>query len=309
MSILRHTITSLAGALWCMCFATTASWADGIVTFKRISEFSPKASAKLVQAFVEHWNYAEEAKINSDLRIQHFIAQVATETYGLRVIEENLSYKAERLREVFPTRVSPADALKLQRNPIATANHVYGNRRDLGNGPPNDGWNYRGSGFLQLTGKANFKKRGQEVGLPLEQKPDLARQPREGMIAATAYWKSRGINSAADKDDLEKVRALVNGGKNGLPEARIWIARAKRIFFSTPSSPQESASKREEMRAVQDVLVDLGVLDRGPEETVSRSKLSAALKAFQHSRGIPETGQYDEDTLYELSDPDNKFKD
>ncbi|MDX0488362.1 hypothetical protein GOC76_30030 [Sinorhizobium medicae] len=307
MSVNRFSGAAAVGA-FLLLLTAPCSAADAEMA-KKFAAFSPGASAKLVQSFIEYWEFAEKAGINNDLRIQHFIAQVATETGGLRRIDENLSYRPARLLKVFKSRVSRADAQRLAHDPIATANHVYCYRRDLGNGGPNDGWDYRGSGFLQLTGKANFEARGKEVGLPLGANPELARQPREGMMAAAAYWKSKRINAAADKDDLVRVRALVNGGSNGLPEAKIWLARAKRYFAAKTTAPQESASKREEARAVQDLLASMGVLVKGPEESVSRNQFRDALKEFQKSRGIPQTGEYNDETLYKLTDRDDRFSD
>jgi putative chitinase len=48
---------------------------------------------------------------------------------------------------------------------------------------------------------------------------------------ACLYWASRKINAAADADDLVKVRKLVNGGSNGLDDAKVHLARAKKILL------------------------------------------------------------------------------
>ncbi len=90
-----------------------------------------------------------------------------------------------------------ADAERLaSKTPQEIANHVYANR--LGNGGPQsgDGWAYRGSGYLQLTSKSNYKARGAEIGRPLVAEPDLVRRPRDGLLSALAYW---GASSSTAK--------------------------------------------------------------------------------------------------------------
>lgn len=134
-----------------------------------LARFSPRARADLVAVILQQWKLAEAEGINSADRVRHFIAQMATETGGLRQIAENMNYSAERLLKVFPRRVTREQAEQLAHKPVLIANHVYNGR--LGNRLPNDGWDYRGSGLIQLTGRGNFSSRGKELGLAFEDNP------------------------------------------------------------------------------------------------------------------------------------------
>ena len=273
-----------------------------------LSRFSPRGRADLLQAILSNWNLVTAAEIKTPLRTQHFLTQLAVETGGFIRIDENLNYSADRILKVFPRRVTPGQSRMLAHNPIELANHVYGGR--LGNTKPGDGWRYRGSGFMQLTGRENFRERGRMLKLPLEEQPELARTPGPGFSAAIAYWRAREINGAADRNDLVQVRRLVNGGTNGLAEARIWFARAKHYFpvitteavaqAEIPSPPEykeeaPAASNKEELAAVQERLKELGFLSAPSEELVRPNELSSALKAFQESIGLPATGLYNEE--------------
>jgi putative chitinase len=268
-----------------------------------IAKFSPRARADVVVAIVSRWQLASTAGINSPLRVQHFMAQLATETGGLQTLEENLNYSAERLREVFPSRCTEQEALQLAHKPIAIANHVYNGR--LGNKPPMDGWNYRGSGLIQLTGRANFAARGAELKMQLEALPDLVRTPDYAFQTAVAYWTARALNAPADADDIVKVRLLVNGGSNGLPDARIWFARARQTWPSGSAVGEAGGTTLEESTAVKDQLSALGFLEQKSYESTNAGEVSDALRRFQESRGLPATGIYDESTLYALTDPSN----
>ena len=172
------------------------------------------------------------AAINTELRLAHFLAQTATETGGYKTLEENLAYSAAGLMAIFP-KYFPTEKLTIGfvMNPRAVALKVYSDR--LGNGPAStgDGWDFRGRGLIQLTGRANYEARGDEANVPLESMPELAADPTLSVKLACLFWASRKINAAADADDLVKVRQLVNGGTTGLDDAKIHLARAKKILL------------------------------------------------------------------------------
>jgi len=92
---------------------------------------------------------------------------------------------------------------------------MYEGRKDLGNTQPGDGARYHGRGYIQLTGRANYRAYGQKLGLPLEQNPDLALQPDVAARILARYMKDRGIDKLAERGDWQGVRRAVNGGLNG----------------------------------------------------------------------------------------------
>ena len=113
-------------------------------------------------------------KLNKS-RAAHFFAQTAHESGGFKAFSENLNYGAKGLRGIFgkyfPTE---GQARQYERQPMAIANRVYANR--MGNGPESsgDGWNYRGRGALQLTGKSNYQAFADYINRPdVMDNPDL----------------------------------------------------------------------------------------------------------------------------------------
>ena len=97
---------------------------------------------------------------------------------------------------------------------------LYDARRDLGNQGPPDGERFRGRGFVQLTGRANYLARGRAIGMgdQLVQNPGLANDPEIAARLLASLLKSRqkAILAALAKDDLAAARRLVNGGSAGL---------------------------------------------------------------------------------------------
>ena len=91
---------------------------------------------------------------NADI-FHEFIANVLEESWEFGKLEENLNYRAERLVQVWPGRFPGIKTAEpYAHNPKKLADKVYGNR--MGNSHPGDGWLYRGSGCIQLTGRDNF---------------------------------------------------------------------------------------------------------------------------------------------------------
>lgn len=151
--------------------------------------------------------------INTALRQAHFLAQILHESGGFRWLEEIWGPTPAQLR--------------------------YEGRRDLGNIQPGDGYRYRGRGLIQLTGRANYRRYGELLGLPLEANPDLAARPEHAAMIAGAYWQARGLNSRADRDDLEGITRAINGGLNGIEDRRRWLERAKRALGVGPLGHSE----------------------------------------------------------------------
>ena len=98
----------------------------------------------------------------------------------------------------------------------------YEKRKDLhgDNMKPGDGKKYKGRGFIQLTGRANYAKYGKLVGQPLEADPLLAKDPAIAAAVAIKYWEKRVDQKAARAGNVERVTKNINGGQNGLADRK-----------------------------------------------------------------------------------------
>ena len=115
-----------------------------------------------------------------------------------------MNYSTKSLLRIFSRRtVSVKKAKEIGKKPKKIANWVYGFR--LGNRGRNtdDGWDYRGSGYLQVTGRYNFRQTARLTGVDLENSPQLLRDPVIGFQVALAFWKAQKANAAADTDSVE----------------------------------------------------------------------------------------------------------
>ena len=95
---------------------------------------------------------------------------------------------------------------------------AYEGRADLGNTQPGDGVRYKGRGYIQLTGRANYRDYGNRLGVDLENNPDLAKDPNIAADIAIAYWQQRVDRNAARAGDVRTVTRNINGGLNGLAD-------------------------------------------------------------------------------------------
>jgi putative chitinase len=88
----------------------------------------------------------------------------------------------------------------------------------MGNVQPGDGYRYRGRGFIQLTGRNNYRDAGKELGLPLEQNPDIAENPEIAAKTAIWFWQKYVQPKISNWDDVASITRIVNGGYNGLDD-------------------------------------------------------------------------------------------
>jgi putative chitinase len=177
--------------------------------------------------------------LDNPLRLCHFMAQVMTESAALRSVSENLNYSADRLKAVWPSRF-PNDevAAEYAHNPEKLANFVYGGR--MGNADPGDGYKFRGRGLLQITGRENYTKLGQLIGVSLADNPDLATDPSTALKVAIGFWNNaryqgKTCNQLADADDVVGLTHAINGGTNGLEDRRKWLEKTKALWGAAPS--------------------------------------------------------------------------
>jgi putative chitinase len=203
-----------------------------MITDDELRQILPALPQAKRKEFIPHLQTAmNEFGITTRLREAGFISQISHESGGLTRFEENLNYSAKRLREVFPKRfptAASADAVAHQ--PEKIGNVIYANRLGNGDVASGDGFRYRGRGVIQLTGRANYREFGTLAGRDLEGNPDQAATPEVAFRIAAAFWKSRGCNELADKQDVRGMTLKINGGTIGLPERQQLFNRAKQVL-------------------------------------------------------------------------------
>ncbi len=152
----------------------------------------PGADQAHVTAWLPQINSAmASAGIDTPQRAAAFLAQVGQETAG------------------FDTLTEYSDGSD------------YNGREDLGNTQPGDGPKYKGRGGLQLTGRHNYERASQALGVDFVNHPELVSDPQYAFATAAWYWTTHNLNAAADKAhpqdpaSIDPVSQIINGGSNG----------------------------------------------------------------------------------------------
>jgi putative chitinase len=185
--------------------------------------------------------------ITSPLLVAHVMAQISHECGAGHDIVENLNYSAERMTQVWPSRFrTVASALPFAHNPQALANKVYNGR--MGNRPgSNDGWDFRGRGGSQTTGRQGYERVKKQTGLDVVAHPDILIDPKFFLQCAVSDFINCGCLPFAKADDVENVTKKLNGGKIGLAERINWLARWKSALGAGPidfSIPRPAATQK-----------------------------------------------------------------
>ncbi len=144
--------------------------------------------------------HLETYSIKTQLRFCHFLAQLAHESGNFRYMEEIASGAA------------------------------YEGRKDLGNVNKGDGVRYKGRGPIQLTGRANYRRYGQQLGIDFENNPEIVAIPSVGLLVACKFWPDNGLNALADQDDVTTITRRINGGLNGFEDRKNKLSMIKGWF-------------------------------------------------------------------------------
>lgn len=183
------------------------------LTSEQLKHIMPNALSSNITKYLPYLNELMPMfGINTRLRIQHFIAQIAHESGSFRYNQEIASGKAY-------------DTGKL-----AAA---------LGNTPQadGDGQKYKGRGLMQLTGTYNYRaftkfvhdKLG-ETDVDFLKTPERLTEPRFSVMSACYIFQKAGCLVLADNDDVTKVTKKINGGTNGLDKRIQFLKRCKEVI-------------------------------------------------------------------------------
>src|SRR6266496_1466073 len=172
--------------------------------------------------------------IDSPLLVAHVMAQISHECGAGHDVVENLNYTASRMTQVWPSRFpTVSSAVPYANNPKALANKVYNGR--MGNrAGSDDGWNFRGRGGSQTTGREGYERVKKQTGLDVVGNPDILIDPKFFLECAVSDFVNCGCLPFAKKDDLTNVTKRLNGGTIGIDQRANWLAKWKAALGDKP---------------------------------------------------------------------------
>ena len=183
--------------------------------------------AAVPRANVDEWlgpvtDAMSEFEIDTPSRIAAFLAQCGHESADFTRLVENLNYSAQGLANTWDRfsasgrRGGPPNSLarRLERQPQAIANNVYANRLGNGDEASGDGWNFRGRGLIQLTGRANVTAASKALNVDYVSNPDWLVIPVNAARSSAWWWHTNRVNSVADAGDWLGVARAVNLGNH-----------------------------------------------------------------------------------------------
>lgn len=182
--------------------------ATQVTTLEAIKKIAPRARVDIATIARTIDENTKKYGVDTEARLDAFLAQAAHETNGFDTLEEYASGAA------------------------------YEGRSDLGNTQPGDGVRFKGRGIFQTTGRSNYKDVSRHIfgDDRLLTNPEILEQPKYAAIAALYYWKSRNLSPLADKGDFETITKRINGGLNGWKERLSYWEKLKLYVYNNPET-------------------------------------------------------------------------
>jgi putative chitinase len=191
------------------------------VTLELLQHMCPKTKQSVLAGYVEPLNtVAEYYEMTANpARLAGFLAQTGHESGGFTAIKENLNYSAKGLMGIFK-KYFPTEELAKQyeRKPEKIANRVYGNRMGNGDEASGDGYKFCGRGLIQLTGRNNYTKLAQDLGISLDETIAYLETPNGAVSSAGWFWDNNNLNQYCDSGDFVTLTKRINGGTIGLAD-------------------------------------------------------------------------------------------
>ena len=252
-------------------------------------DFTKEHLAEIISDDADNWYDAlckllPKYGITTERRVAHFLSQCAHESGGFKRLEENLNYSAPALRAVFGRYFGPApkrDADEYHRQPEMIANYVYMDefrKYKMGNVEEGDGWRFRGRGLKQLTGRENYTRFGNSVGMTAEEAAEYVATPAGAIESACWFWDTNNLNDIADGDDVKRMTKKINGGSIGLDD------RKKRYMHAMEVLGMDAEDLAADDDDIQEIVDDIGVLRKGAK--------GEGVKIMQEALGISADGDF-----------------
>jgi putative chitinase len=255
---------------------------------------------------------AMDAGITNHRELAVFMGQASAETGNFRNLEESMNYDGAGLRRTFGNYWSVEEADRIAKGgPESVGNAIYGGR--LGNNNQNDGYDFRGRGYVHLTGRENYETTGRALNIDLKNNPDMAADPEVAAKIAIHYWNTRVRSANAETDVLAATQAI-NGGTNGLDDRISATAEWEQKFANgylkaLSTNPPPINGLRDGILGPNDLGKDVILLQKTLNKAIDAGltpdgdygpATEKAVRAFQQSNGIAVTGIAGPETLKKL---------
>jgi len=174
------------------------------MTLDQLIAIMPRAQFRAYSFWPELGEHMREFGIEGKLREAAFLATIAVESGELQYTKELWGPTPQQER--------------------------YEGRADLGNTEPGDGSRFRGRGLIQLTGRANYQKASEALGIDYVTEPTLMQVAAEASRVSCWWWSAHGCNELADSGDFKAVTRRVNGGLTAYEKRLAYYEKALQIL-------------------------------------------------------------------------------
>ena len=240
----------------------------------------PGVANEVIAAWHTSAELLHQQGVTNNKRKAMLIGQCALESARFSARFENLNYSASALWGMFGKYFdSEAETQTFALKPQKIANRIYSNRMGNGDEASGDGYRFRGRGYLQLTGKSNYRRYGNLLGIDLIAEPDLVAAPEISWQVAALYCANRSKQGKnlfqwADAGDTRMVTRGINGGTHGLADR---ISKTEAAL---------SALQGKLITAQKQQLLAANGFTPGPIDGLPGNKTRSATKAAEAKFGI-----------------------
>jgi putative chitinase len=192
-----------------------------MITLELLQQLSPKTKKTVLEQYAtplhEVADYYDMYKNMN--RAAGFLAQVSHESGDFNFVKENLNYGSAGLMNTFKKYFPNKElADQYQRQPEKIANRVYANRMGNGDEESGDGYRFCGRGLIQLTGRQNYTKFANDLGISVEDTVAYLETAAGAVSSAGWFWDQNNLNQYCDSGDFVTLTKRINGGTIGLED-------------------------------------------------------------------------------------------